>query len=340
MQERIKYILQEGKSKNAKESDIQKMFALFHQADNEYELKSNLLEELNNSKVPDTLSSDFTRIFEKLWAVIEKNKTKSKSKIKYLSIFSKVAAAVIIGFFIGFYMISKNTYQEPASYAFHSPNGSVSDMVLPDGSIIFLNSGSTLKYSIDGKKDIREVSLNGEAWFDVAKNKEKPFIVHTSSYDVNVTGTKFNVKAYNSDNKIITTLEEGKVIIQSTESCRLTENITLKAGEQVVLDKDSRELTIKTVKTKWFTSWKDNKLIFVNMNMDEFIVILERKYGVDIEIENKAILDLHVDCTIKNESIIEILEVIKKTLPVNYKIVGQKIVISINKTKKGRRNKK
>ena len=328
MQNRLNQILQKGKSENAQESDRQDMFALFHRAENEYELKGNLLEELNNYKVQETTSPDFIRIFEKLWAKIEKSKTQSKSKTRYLNTFVKVAAAVVIGLFIGLYVNSIKNNQEPVYYAAHSPRGSVSEMVLPDGSIIFLNSGSRIKYSIDGKKGIREVFLNGEAWFDVEKNTNKPFVVHTPFYDVNVTGTQFNIKAYDSDNKVTTTLEEGQIIIHSTKNFRLAENITLKPGEQVILDKNSKELTIKTVNTKWFTSWKDNKLIFVNMTMKEFIVILERKYGVDIEIKNMAILDLHVDCTLKNETILEILEIIKKTLPLNYEIVGQKVEIT------------
>ena len=150
-------------------------------------------------------------------------------------------------------------------------------------------------------------------------------------YDVNVTGTQFNVKAYETDNEVTTTLEEGQVIIHSTENFKLAEEVILKPGEQVILNNDSKELTIKTVNTKWFTSWKDNKLIFVNMDLKDLVVLLERKYGVDIEVKNKDILDLHFDGTIKNESIIEILDIIKKALPINYKIVGQKIEITDNK---------
>ena len=243
MQEKINHILQKGKSKSAEESDRQRMFALFHQAENEYELKSNLLEELNNTVIYDTISPDFTITFKKLWGKIEKSKTQSKSQKRYLSNFIKVAvAAVFIGLFIGLYFSLKNRVQEPVYYAAHSPYGSVSEVVLPDGSIIFLNSGSRIKYSIDGKKGIREVFLNGEAWFDVAKNRKKPFIVHTPFYDVNVTGTQFNIKAYDTDKYLITTLEEGKVIIQSTDNFRLVKNITLKPGEQVVLDKDLRAI--------------------------------------------------------------------------------------------------
>jgi ferric-dicitrate binding protein FerR (iron transport regulator) len=111
----------------------------------------------------------------------------------------------------------------------------------------------------------------------------------------------------------------------------MAEDVILKAGEQIVLNKESRDLNIKNVNTKWFTSWKDNKLIFVNMNMKELIVLLERKYGVEIDIKNIEILKLHFDGTIKNESIIEIMEIMKKTLPISYKVVGQKIEITCKK---------
>ena len=113
MQNKINHILQKGKSKNAEESDRQEMFALFHRAENEYELKGSLLEELNNSKVPDTTSPDFIRIFEKLWAKIEKSKKQPRSKTRYLNTFIKVAAAVVIGLFIGLYITSIKNNQEP-----------------------------------------------------------------------------------------------------------------------------------------------------------------------------------------------------------------------------------
>lgn len=331
MDKKIKNILNKGRDKKASESDKQEMLAFFHQAEYEYELKGRLLEELNETEVQDSVSPDFNQIFKTVWAKIENNNSRSQSKIKYLNTFIRVAAAVVIGLFIGLYVNSNKSNQEPVYYAAHSPRGSVSEMVLPDGSIIFLNSDSRIRYSIDGEKGVREVFLEGEAWFDVEKNLKKPFVVHTPFYDVNVTGTQFNVKAYSSDEYVTTTLEEGQVIIPSSTDFRLAEDLVLKPGEQVVLNKESRELTVAKVNTKWFTSWKDNKLIFVNMDMKELIVLLERKYGVDIEVKNKSILNLHFDGTIKNETIIEILNVIKRTLPVDYKIAGQKIEIISNK---------
>ncbi|MBT6004740.1 MAG: FecR family protein [Prolixibacteraceae bacterium] len=324
----LKDILKKGSAIDSNAKDKQKMFALFHQAENEYELKGNLLEELEKTELPDSSSANFNQLFNRLWSKI--NEKKKEPRIIKVNSFIKIAAAVVIGLFVGFYFAYLKTDNAPIYYSAHSPRGSISEIILPDESIIFLNSDSRIQYKCDDKKGIREVHLQGEAWFDVKKDKKKPFIVHTPFYDINVTGTQFDVKAYNSDDKITTTLEEGEVRISSSENFNLENEITLTPGEQVVLNKDTKKAIIKTVNTKWFTSWKDNKLIFVNMSLKDLIVLLERKYGVDIEVKNDALLDLHFDGTIKNETILEILEIIKKTLPVNYKITEQKIEISAN----------
>lgn len=325
MTNRIKNILHKGNADNAVNKDRQEMLSLFHQPEKEYELKDELVRELTEWNVSEDSRPNLQKMFAALWNTIEKQEQR---KTRYLNVVVRVAAALVIGLFLGFYANSLINRQEPVFYAAHSPKGSVSEMILPDGSVIFLNAGSRIKYSIDGKNGIREVFLTGEAWFEVAKNKKKPFVVHTPFYDVHVTGTQFNVKAYEADKEVTTTLEEGEVVIKATESYKLAEDVILKPGEQVVLNKESRELNIKIVNTNWYTSWKDNKLIFVNMNMKELVVLLERKYGVEIDVNNKEILKLHFDGTIKNESIIEIMEILKKTLPINYKIVGQKIEIT------------
>jgi ferric-dicitrate binding protein FerR (iron transport regulator) len=333
MKEHIKNILQKGKSENAEWVDRQEMLALFHQAEKEFHVKEGLLKDLQKTEIGDISSNDLKKLFAKIWAKIEINKIQEKPKIKYLYTAIGIAAALVIGLFIGIYVTSLNSKTDPVYYAAHSPKGSVSEMILPDGSVIFLNADSKIRYSIEGEKGIREVFLTGEAWFDVAKNNKKPFVVHTPFYDVNVTGTQFNVKAYETDKEVSTTLEEGQVIIQSSENYKLAEVVVLKPGEQMVLNTETNAASIKTVNTKWFTSWKDNKLIFVNMNMKELIVLLERKYGVEIDVKSNEILKLHFDGTIKNETISEILEIMKKTLPIDYKIAGQKIEITNKKAK-------
>lgn len=328
MQQQNKQILHKGKSNLANDQDKQQMFALFHQPELEYELKSELLDELENTKTPDSQSLDLKKLFAKLWDKIEIETGKTQSKTRNLNLLLKLAAAVVMGLIIGGLVSSVLNNREPIYYTAHSPKGSISDLLLPDGSVIFLNADSRIRYSVEAKKGIREVFLEGEAWFDVSQNKKKPFIVHTSTYKIYVTGTQFNVKSYASDNYVSTTLEEGEVVISSTEGYRLAEDVVLKPGDQAILNKDSRTLSMRTVEVDRFTAWKEHKLIFVNMNLKELIVLLERKYGVEIKVNNKSILDLHFDGTFKNESIVEILEIIKRTLPVNYVIIDQTVEIS------------
>lgn len=327
MQKNISEILQKGRLAKAGEADEQDMMALFHQSENEYEIKGHLLEELKEFEIKEQTSVNFKNIFSKIWCKIEKRKSELKFSTRLFNNTVKIAAVIVLGLFIGIYTFSLINKQEPVYYSAHSSKGSVSEVILPDGSVIFLNADSKIKYSIDGENGNREVFLDGEAWFEVTKNKKKPFVVHTGYYDVNVTGTKFDVKAYSGEDEVITTLEEGEVIVNSTESLKLANSITLNPGEQVVFTKKSKEIEIKEVNTDWFTSWKDNTLIFVNMSLNELIVLLERKYGVDIIVKNKDILDLHFDGTIKNETIIEILDIIKTALPVKYKVTDQKIEI-------------
>lgn len=308
-------------------TDEQEIYSIFNNTDKEEELKEKLFQYLSSAKLTTGIDqSELQMLFYDIWRKI----AKKRRKTKVLAISFKVAAALVIGLIIGtlVHKPEQPVIPELVYYSTVVPTGSVSELVLPDSTVIYLNSGSKIKYSMDGKNGAREVFLDGEAWFDVKKNYEKHFIVHTSFYTINVTGTQFNVKAYESDKTIATTLEEGQIIIHSAESLGLTEDLYVKSGEQVLFDKKSKELTIKDVDTKLVTSWKDNKLVFVNMSLRELVVLLERKYGVEIEVKNTELLNLHFDGTIKNESIIEFLDIIQYTLPVNYKIVGQKIEIT------------
>jgi len=141
-----------------------------------------------------------------------------------------------------------------------------------------------------------------------------------------VTGTEFNVKAYAEEAEVVTTLEKGSVVVNSG-SIRLKEPVPMKPGEQLAYNKESRKIMMKPVNTQWFTSWKDNKLIFVNMNLKELMVLLERKYGVDIRTEDPTILNYHYDGTFKNETILEVLNLLAETLPIRYSINNQIIEI-------------
>jgi ferric-dicitrate binding protein FerR (iron transport regulator) len=216
---------------------------------------------------------------------------------------------------------------EPAYYTAVAPKGSVSEIILPDQTVIFLNSGSEIKYASGLNAKTREVFLKGEAWFNVEKSEEVPFIVHTPFYDVRVLGTEFNVKAYAEDADVVTTLEEGTIRIEPAKNFKTEKNIILQSGEQLVFNKQQKTLHVKQVNPRIYSSWKDNKLIFINMSLEKLFTLLERKYGVEIEVPDKSILKYHYDGTIKNETIIEVLNILQKTLSIEYEIKDQKVRI-------------
>ncbi len=329
MKHRIRNIFEKGTASGRTGEEHQEMLSLFHRPEAEYDLKEYLLEALDRTDQKE-YTPRLKELFSRIWHVIEKEEVREDFKKRFLNTGVKIAAAIVVGLLTGIITTTLLIKQEPVYYTAHSPRGSVSEWILPDSTTIFLNSGSRLRYTMESKDHLREVFLEGEAWFDVKKEKKKPFLVHTPLYDVAVTGTQFNVKAYPSENRVITTLEEGQIILQSSAHIELQAGAVLNPGEQAMLSGDSGELSIKRVDPRYFTAWRNNKLIFMNMNLRELIVLLERKFGVDIEVKDPSILNYHCDGTFKSETIIEVMQIIQKTLPIEYEIVGQKIEITSN----------
>ncbi len=328
----IRKIIEKANRHNATKEERKEFLALFHHNDLEYRLKVELFKDLQQSK--SNHNANLEPLFERIWENIINSKKLTNPPLSSIGSWMKIAAILIIGVFIG-NLIPNRTMEDPAQYYTSiAPEGAISEMIFPDNSIVYLNAGTEIRYSTGDFLSKREVYLNGEAWFKVEKNEGKLFTVHTNGYDVNVLGTEFNVKAYDSDKEVVTTLESGKVRISSSKNCKLKDDIILVPGEQIAFNKEEKSIAVKDVNTKWFTAWKDNKLIFVNMELKELIVLVERKYGVTIEVEDKEILKYHYDGTIKNETIIEFLNLLKQTLPIDYHIIGQKILIQKNNQKR------
>lgn len=327
MRDQLKYKLEQLKKGELSEIESKKIRSLFHKEELEYDLKNVLYEQLESADEIQLAPNEDLR-FNHLWTKIEKAKTISKSPKRSINYWYVAAAILIVGLLIGNILQYSSSNHSSGVHTAIAPKGSVSEMILPDGTIIFLNSGSEIKYASDMDTKNREVYLTGEAWFDVQKSEDVPFIVHTSHYDVRVMGTEFNVKAYAEDEEVVTTLEEGSIQVQSTEKLKLKQDVMLVPGEQLVYNKREKSLYVGEVKPRLYTSWKENKLIFINMSLGELTALLERKYGVEIRVEDHQILNYHYDGTIKNETIIEVLNILKKTLPINYLIRDQEVIIT------------
>ncbi len=271
--------------------------------------------------------ADSENEWKRFRTIVLSEKNPNPSSIKIWKTFIRVAAVLLIGIFIGKFVDLILEVPQPIYCTAIAPEGSISNVILPDSTIIYLNAGSKIKYPVNPEVKQREVYLSGEAWFNVSKNPQKPFIVHTDYFNVNVLGTEFNVKAYDEDLDVVATLEEGSILITSSNKIKIKKNINLKPREQMVFNKNTKSVLIKEVDPKIYSSWKDNKLTFLKMSLKELVILLERKYGVDIKVLNPEILDYHYSGTIKNETIIEILNLIEHTIPIQYEIDDQQIII-------------
>ncbi len=235
--------------------------------------------------------------------------------------------------------------------------GSKSKVQLPDGSVVWLNAGSKLTYNKDFGIETREVTLTGEGFFDVTKNKEKPFIISTSSIKIKVLGTAFNVKAYPEDKQTETSLIRGS--IEVTIRNRPNDKIILTPSEKLVVENDIARLEKETRKVEKKTGniartelpvintlmsinklkynpvdstvaeiqWVNNKLVFRDESFNELAVKMERWYDVQIDITDPRISEERLNGIFESETIIQALEALKEFIPFQYEKNGNKIII-------------
>ena len=192
--------------------------------------------------------------------------------------------------------------------------GEKASIYLADSTEIILNSSSTLRY--DGKYNAEErvVKFSGEAFFNVKTNAEKPFIVQLEQMTIVATGTRFNVFSFSDENRMETTLEEGiiKVAIKGREP------INLKTGQQVVYYRNTNEILVRDVHTETYTSWKENKLRFMDTPFEEVLRKVARRYNVKFIITDSELLDLKYTATFIDESVEDIMQLLKAVSPINY----------------------
>lgn len=212
----------------------------------------------------------------------------------------------------------------------HIPIGGEYKLVLEDGTKIWLNSATTLKYPSRFSGQKREVYLEGEAYFEVVSSPDYPFEVHTSKMTMHVVGTSFNVMAYKDEAIIQTTLVEGKVNLNS----KLVdlEGFVLHPGQQSVMDVVAKQMEVKMVDPYVYTAWKDGLFMFYNEDLGSITRKLSRWYNIDIEFETSSTKNMRFYGKIKRyETIDKILEMIKITEKIDYTIKGKSILITTKK---------
>lgn len=200
------------------------------------------------------------------------------------------------------------------------PRGGEYKLVLADGTIVWLNSDSHIRYPVTFSGNTRQVELEGEAYFEVAKDVEKPFIVRMNEYNVRVTGTQFNVRNY-SNESLATTLVEGGVQIE-----RKGKVDRLRPGQQAVLE--NNEIRIRVVNVEEQVAWRHGAFGFTQCRLENIMEELARWYDVDVFYMNQQVKDYHFSAWFKRSSSInEVINILEKTKKISLDLKGRILTV-------------
>lgn len=275
----------------------------------------------------------YNRILDKIHHQINIGQTpptvviqKASVKKRILSILTRVAAIVLLPvlsiFLYTIFLENDRCAANINDLEVEAPAGSRMHIELGDGTKVWLNHGSKLKYPYQFSGKDRKVFLMGEAFFEVAHNNKIPFIVGTNHLDVKATGTAFNVSAYPDDDFVETTLVEGKVILYEKNNNR--EIQALLPDECLKFNSQNNGYTLQSGNTEKHTAWKDGLLVFENDNIEDIAKKLERWYNIEIEISDEIINEYPFTATFTDETIRQVLELLSLATPVNYKLGERK----------------
>jgi ferric-dicitrate binding protein FerR (iron transport regulator) len=205
------------------------------------------------------------------------------------------------------------------------PKGQVNQIFLSDGTRIWINSESKLLVPSVFSAGERVVKLSGEAFFQVARDERRPFLVEVEGQQIEVLGTSFNLRAYDNSEIIETTLEDGSIKLTAGDQ----KNI-LNPGDQSIFDKNTGILSVRRVNPKMFTIWRDGRYVFENEKLTEVFKVVERWYDVEIIYDEKYFSGMFFSGVIKrNKDAKHFLELLNLTIPVRYEIESDKIKISL-----------
>lgn len=198
-------------------------------------------------------------------------------------------------------------------------------MILSDGTKVWLNAKSELRYPVKFGKANREVNLKGEAYFEVAKDSSKAFVVHIANgSEVKVLGTEFNVMAYDDEEEVQTTLVEGKVQFAFND-----EQVILLPGKQSGLNRNTNQIEVRKVKTNQYSAWKDGKFVFSREPLSSVFRKISRWYGVTVKCDDQELLNRRISGMMnKYENVSELIQLLEEVSPVDIEINKQELIVS------------
>lgn len=285
----------------------------------------NIIEESLNDEV--AVNDEWERLLASLSRPEEKQECAPKRGRRILQ-FLPYVAAIFIGFGLSLatlFFLQQNNTREVRTYKLVTLKGEKSYLQLPDGTKVWVNSCTTLQYAEDYGFSNRNIQLSGEAYFEVARDEKKPFIVKTNGIDVKALGTAFNISAYPEDTQLITTLFSGKVAVQPTLT---RQQIMLSPNQVAIYYKNGNKIEVTPYDKNLFAQWRGGYLSFEMMYLQDITKLLERNYNVVFRYENQKIKKFRFSGSFRNsEDLTQILEVIKTNTGIQYQAMQDTVII-------------
>lgn len=273
-----------------------------------------------SSKTDDAWSKFSHRITSEERGQVIRPASLSFKPLTVLKIAASVCFILLSGFLLTKFVFKRSATEDVAVQNIKETNRRIA---LPDGSVVWLNTNSIIEYPSSFGNTSRIVSLKGEAFFDIKKSS-KAFIVTTDNLQIHVKGTKFNVQAYKNEPSVQTTLEEGKVELHLKGT---DEFYIMEPGDQITLDKDLNNVTVKKVDPDNFTAWKEEQLVFDNTPLGDVIAKLENRYRANISAAGIIASRERLTMTIEDESLDEALELIQLSSHLKMKKEKNQIIL-------------
>ena len=314
--------------------EVEQVIAWFTDVKNSGERKQMLKDLWNEDGIEEMGEGvNFNALLDKIHHDINIEESRNVKKMperrigKMINLISRVAAILLIPLLAYNIYTFRSDMKEAANPVYSkvfAPNGSRTTFELPDGTKVWLNSGSSLKFPQRFAGDTRKVELKGEAYFEVVHNPDMPMIVKADRIFVKVLGTKFNVMNYD-DTEIEVALLEGSVSLNRYNAHKkLKEVLKLKPGQLAVYKKKEHKVAYGTVNVSKYIAWTKGVVMFENDPLSRVAQNLGRAFNVDVIIKDKEISDLTFTATFVDESLPQIMKLIKLALPVKYKIIKSK----------------
>ncbi len=279
-----------------------------------------------NDKLAEKELSDYhlNNQFEATWAKYRNTKSKTAFVKASKWIWRSIAVAATVIFIITFYILIDNFIDKnksPEYSEIYVPVGKKSQLTMPDGTQIWINADTHIKYSTHFNSGERKLYLTGEAYFDVFRNKKLPFVVSVNGAEIKVLGTKFNVKSYPNDKTVETVLVEGKVEL-TREGMEKEGMVEMKPGDKTIFDLTTNEVVFTREDVDADVAWKDGKMVFRNTPLAKVCKDLSRHFNAEIVLDDDThqLLEHPFTFTVENEPLSLVLGYLCQAAPLKYRI--------------------